>query len=198
MGMKATGETRPVPAEANSGVWSPLRVVVRAVTRRLAVKANVKYGADLRVGRGAIVYGPHSLSIGNHVSIGPHTIIQVDGHIGDFVLIGMGVQIVGRRDHAVDEVGTPIAHSTWIGERDATDKDKIVIERDAWIGGASVVMSGIRIGEGAIVAAGSVVTRDLLPYTINGGNPAQLIRRRFATAEDEQIHSRALDQLLKC
>lgn len=55
----------------------------------------------------------------------------------------------------------------------------VVIGNDVWIGYNSTIMSGIKIGDGAVIAAGSVVTKDVDPYTIVGGNPAKLIKKRF-------------------
>jgi len=54
-----------------------------------------------------------------------------------------------------------------------------VVEHDVWIGHDAVIMPGVRIGAGAIVAASSVVTRDVPPYAVVGGNPASIIRMRY-------------------
>jgi acetyltransferase-like isoleucine patch superfamily enzyme len=181
--------------KGRSGVASPLSGLIRFVARRLAVHENVTYGKSFRVGRGVVMSSPHGLRVGNFVSVGPHTIIQVDGSIGDFSLIGMGVQIVGRRDHAHDEVGTPIVYSTWVADRVRESQDVVTIGRDVWIGGASVVLSGVTIGEGSIIGSGSVVTRDIPEYSIAVGNPARVVRSRFSSAEDIMIHRAALDLL---
>ena len=61
----------------------------------------------------------------------------------------------------------------------AEESYPIIIENDVWIGYRVTILSGIRIGNGAIVAAGSVVTRDVPPYSIVGGVPARIIRYRF-------------------
>jgi acetyltransferase-like isoleucine patch superfamily enzyme len=59
-------------------------------------------------------------------------------------------------------------------------KGHVIIENDVWIGSGCTIMSGIRIGTGSILAAQSVVTKDVEPYTVVGGNPAKPIKRRFA------------------
>lgn len=187
------GSTENSRETGRTGLAKPLVKVARRILRKIAINENVTFGRDLRVGRGVVVSSPHGLRIGNHVSIGPRSIIQVSGTIGDFSLIGMGVQIVGRDDHAVHEVGVPIAESTWVAERVASPRDEVAIGRDVWIGGSSVVMSGIRIGNGAIVGAGSVVTRDVEPYTIVAGNPARYVRDRFADDAEKAQHEAALD-----
>lgn len=59
------------------------------------------------------------------------------------------------------------------------DKYQVVIENDVWIGAHVIILGGVRIGNGAVIGAGSVVTKDVKPYTIIGGNPARLIKKRF-------------------
>ena len=170
--------------------------VIRAALRKLCVHENVTYGADFRVGRGCVVSSPHGLEIGNAVSVGPHSVIQVDGRIDDFVLIGMGVQIVGRDDHAIDEVGRPYVLSTWVADRPASARDTVTIGRDVWIGGKATILGGVTIGEGALIGSASVVTADVPPYAIAVGNPARVVGERF-DAESQQKHSAALDDLSK-
>lgn len=63
---------------------------------------------------------------------------------------------------------------------DWPDKGDTIIENDVWIGYDALIMPGVKIGNGAIIAAKSVVTKDVEPYTIVGGNPANLIKKRFA------------------
>jgi virginiamycin A acetyltransferase len=63
------------------------------------------------------------------------------------------------------------------------------IGHDVWIGDNSVVIKGVKVGNGAIVAAGSVVTKDVLPYAIVGGNPAKVIRMRFAEDIVQEIQA---------
>lgn len=60
------------------------------------------------------------------------------------------------------------------------DKGDTVVGNDIWIGYEAVIMPGVKIGDGAIVASKSIVTKDVSPYTIVGGNPAGLIRQRFS------------------
>lgn len=170
-----------------------ISMFVRSILRRMAVSGKVTYGRDFRVGRRAIVSSSHGLTIGDEVCIGPGSIIQVDGSIADYVLIGMGVQIVGKNDHAINEVGVPMVYSTWVGDRTGTHADRVKIGRDVWIGASSVVLSGTTIGEGAIIAAGSVVTKDVEPFTVVGGNPARFLRRRFESVTDEAEHRSKLD-----
>ena len=62
-------------------------------------------------------------------------------------------------------------------------KGDIIIGNDVWIGAKSTVMSGVTIGDGSVVAAGSLVTKDVAPYSVVGGNPAKHIKYRFSTGQ---------------
>ncbi|MEM0994573.1 MAG: CatB-related O-acetyltransferase [Bacteroidota bacterium] len=66
-------------------------------------------------------------------------------------------------------------------------KDNTVIGNDVWIGYDATIMPGVTVGDGAIIAAKAVVTKDVPPYSIVGGNPAQLIRKRFSEAQIEAL-----------
>lgn len=178
-----------------SGVPGPLRRLTRATLRAISLHENVQAGDDLRIGRGVVVSSPHGLVIGDHVSIGPRTLIQVDGSIGDFCLIGMGVQICGRHDHALDQIGIPIALSTWVGDRDQRASDTVTIGTDVWIGGGSTILSGVTIGSGAVIGAGSVVTHDVESFAIVAGSPARQISIRFRSDKERDLHLRRLRDL---
>ena len=67
---------------------------------------------------------------------------------------------------------------------DVVSKGDIVIGHDVWIGNSATIMQGVQIGDGAIIGTNALVTKNVEPYTIVGGNPAQLIRKRF---DDETI-----------
>ncbi|WP_449401090.1 CatB-related O-acetyltransferase [Chryseobacterium wanjuense] len=64
-------------------------------------------------------------------------------------------------------------------ENEKISKELIIIEDDVWIGSNSVILSGVKIGRGSIIGAGSVITKDVEPYSIVGGNPAKILRKRF-------------------
>lgn len=173
-----------------------IRRAVSGLLNKLAVYGAVVTGEGFRAGRGAIISAPHKLQIGSHVSIGPRTVIQVDGEIGNFVMIGMGVQIVGRDDHAIDELGIPMLRSTWSGDREQRERDAVYIGDDVWIGGSAVIMSGITIGDGSIIGAGAVVTKDVEAFSIVGGSPAKKLGMRFETEELRREHLRLIRQMI--
>lgn len=167
---------------------------IRLLIQQLAVHGEVSVGDDLRLSFGSRIRSFHGLRIGNSVSVGAGSIIEVDGEIGDYCLIARHVQIVGKLDHDISTVGVPIALSTWIGERSPNEGDVVTIGRDVWVGANSIILGGIKIGEGSIVGAGSVVTKSLDPYSIAVGNPARLIGRRFDSEAARAAHSSALDR----
>lgn len=112
--------------------------------------------------------------------------------IGKFCAIASGTKfIMGPANHRTSSVSTyPFAvfGGAWAENipphlAQLPRKGDIVIGNDVWIGRESVIMPGVTIGDGAIVAAYSVVTKDVAPYTIVGGNPAKFIRTRF----DEEL-----------
>lgn len=109
-------------------------------------------------------------------------------HIGKFCAIASGVRfIMGPANHRVSSISTyPFAvfGDAWASHipphlAQLPRKGDIVVGNDVWIGRDSVILSGVCIGDGAIIAAHSVVTRDVAPYTVAGGNPAQSIKPRF-------------------
>lgn len=103
--------------------------------------------------------------------------------IGNYVCIGSGVVILmgGNHNHRTDWV-TVYPFESHL-KASFSPKGETVIKSDAWIGMNAMILPGITIGEGAVVAAGSVVTKNVPPYTIVGGNPAQIIKKRFSEKE---------------
>lgn len=125
------------------------------------------------------------LQTGAYCSISHGAWIAPKVRLGNYVLLGPEVAIIGG-DHVFNLPGTPITFSG----RPAMPAT--VIEDDAWIGQRAIVKAGVRIGRGAIVAMGSVVTRDFEPFTIVAGVPARFLRRRFRSQGEEEIHDRML------
>ncbi|WP_443972129.1 type B chloramphenicol O-acetyltransferase [Sphingobium sp. CR28] len=107
--------------------------------------------------------------------------------IGSFCSIGSGAAFImaGNQGHRSDWISTfpffwmpevPAFARAENGYRPAGDT---IVGNDVWIGSEAMVMPGVKIGDGAIIGTRSVVTKDIAPYTIVGGNPAQVIRKRF-------------------
>ena len=112
--------------------------------------------------------------------------------VGSFCSIGSGVAFVmaGNQGHRSEWVSTFPFHymqevPAFAGARDGfRGAGDTVVGSDVWIGSEAMIMPGIRIGHGAVIGSRALVTRDVEPYTIVGGNPARPIRKRFS---DEEI-----------
>jgi len=121
-----------------------------------------------------------SLSIGDRCFIGKGLVsIAADIEIGDDVMLSWGVTITDHNSHSLKFSGRQFDVLNWhSGHKDwsMVDIQKVVVEDKAWIGFNAILLKGITIGEGAIVGAGSVVTKDVPPFTIVAGNPAKIIR----------------------
>lgn len=116
--------------------------------------------------------------------------------IGKFCSIACGTKFLfNSANHALGSLSTytfPIFYEEWGLDRrsvaDAWDnKGDIVVGNDVWIGYEAVILSGVTIGDGAVIGARAVVTKDVPPYTIMGGVPARPIRRRFDEATVETL-----------
>lgn len=112
--------------------------------------------------------------------------IQEWGHpdeqltIGHYVSISEGVTFLLGGNHPYQGITTFPVKVKYLGhEKEAQTKGAITVGDDVWLGHNAMVMSGVKISQGAVVAAGSVVTKDVPPYTIVAGNPARIIKYRF-------------------
>lgn len=129
---------------------------------------------------------PHErISIGKNVFLGRHVHLSCPCIIKDDVLIASYVALVGS-DHAYDVPEILLSRSG----RD--DPAVIIIEEDVWIGHGSILLAGVKVGRGAVIAAGSVVTKDVPPCTIFGGIPAHFIKERFDSEEKKRKHLKFL------
>ncbi len=108
--------------------------------------------------------------------------------IGKFCQIASGTKfIMGPANHRLDSITTyPFNVFGGLWQENTPEhmsqlpfKGDIVIGNDVWIGRESVIMPGVKIGDGAIIAAYSIVTKDVEPYSVVGGNPAKFIKKRF-------------------
>ena len=133
----------------------------------------------IKVGKRFFSYGHlfinrvSKLIVGDDVYLGRHVHVGCNTEIGSQVLIASHVSFVGG-DHAIDNIGdTPMKFSGRKHEK------SVVIEDNVWIGHGSIVLAGVTVKTGAVVAAGSVVTKDVESNSIVGGVPAKFIRYRI-------------------
>lgn len=143
-----------------------------------AVKSLFLRCMGAKIGKRVIYYpgvwicsGRH-LVVGDDVDFAKDVLVGTDGGvtIGDRCLIGFRTQILAG-NHRIPPVGQRIFNA-------GHDRKPVRIGHDVWIGGNCMILAGTTIGEGAVVGAGSVVTRDVPPYAIVAGVPARLIRMR--------------------
>ena len=141
-------------------------------------------GTNVIIPHDLVLYG-RNITIGNNVIIGKQSLFMCTGapiKIGDNVMTGPRVTMI-TGDHRIDYVGEYMVNVK--GSMKLPENDMpIILEGDNWIGANSTILKGVTIGEGAVVAAGSVVTKDVPPYSVVGGVPAKVIKYRF---DDETI-----------
>lgn len=120
--------------------------------------SNIEVGDDVSIGRGASFMAVESkIVIGNKVMFGPNVTIIGGNH---------NTSVVGRFMYDVQE------------KRPEDDQD-IIFEDDIWVGACAIILKGVRVGRGSIIAAGALVTKDVKPYTVVAGVPAKKISTRF-------------------
>lgn len=125
---------------------------------------NINIGSSVNLGyRPVLIAGKSKIVIGNHVMFGPQVTIRGGNHRID--LLGRYMDMIKNN------------------EKRPEDDPGVVIEDDVWIGTRAIILAGVTIGRGAVVAAGSVVTKSVPAYAIVGGNPAKIIRMRWSPSE---------------
>lgn len=133
-------------------------------------KCNLAYGADLS-----------NSNVGKFTSIGRRTTIR-NALIGNFCSVSYNVSI-GATSHPIDRIsGSAAFYQSKYGLVDITEKvknQKTIIGHSVWIGCNAVIMEGVKVGNGAVVGAGAIVTKDVKPYEIVVGIPAKHLRYRF-------------------
>lgn len=139
---------------------------------RIRGECKIILGDRVMLRRGVFIGGDGCLIVGSNTAINE----QVNIAVTESVTIGSNCMLASRVyildvDHAYTRRDIPIAKQGY-------KKEAVVIGDDVWIGAQAVILRGVNIGTGAIVAANSVVTHDVEPYTIVGGVPAKIIKTR--------------------
>lgn len=134
---------------------------------------NISIGEHVIINRNVNLW-IRSLSLGNNIQINPNTCIYGDVIIGNNVMIAPNCMIASG-NHGIKDNNEPML------VQKCTSKGAIIIEDDVWIGANSVILDGVKIGKGAIVGAGSIVTKNVPSMAIVVGNPAKVIRYRNDT-----------------
>lgn len=187
-----------VARDLMSGVrarWRSAKLMSRQPDVRIL--AGARLGAAVHLGR-AVMVGNRCVLL--NAEIGNYTNLGFEGtfrncEIGSFCSIGPRV-VVGLGIHPVDHVATyPAFYSIQnqaavlklVDRQKFVEHKPILIGHDVWIGARVTILDGVSVGNGAILAAGAVVTKDVPDYAIVGGVPAKLIRYRFETDICERL-----------
>jgi acetyltransferase-like isoleucine patch superfamily enzyme len=160
---------RPIQPSLLASRWA----VRKLRNGRLRARLGRRYsaGQDTSVGAGAIVLSPDHFSLGDHVRIGRELFVESNLVIGSNVLISSRVAFISD-DHRMEDTTVSVFYQGRHMPATTT------LEGDNLIGHGCIIIAPVRIGRGAIVGAGSIVTRDLPPYTLCFGSPARPIRAR--------------------
>lgn len=150
----------------------------------------VKYHGFVRI-KSHVNFAKFKIVLGNNVQFGSFCSISTNATIGNYVLFAEHVSCVQGNDHLYN---TPCVRM-WDAPRG--EIKKLVVEDDVWIGDGAILVGGISIGKGAIIAAGAVVTKDVPPCEIWGGVPARKIKNRFKTQEEKLMHLQYLKDKAK-
>ena len=131
-----------------------------------------------------------SFRAGDRCYFGDSNFVIAEGiECGDDVLVSWGVTVVDHDSHAIAWEGRVNDVLNWAQGRKDWDQvrtGKVVIEDRAWIGFNAIILKGVRIGREAVVAAGSVVTRDVPAGTVVGGNPARVLKSASGPGDSDQ------------
>jgi acetyltransferase-like isoleucine patch superfamily enzyme len=172
---------------ARLGIAGRPGVEIAPRTRLAWRKIRFVDGCTLSIGDGSIVEAAivfdragGAVRIGKRTFIGSSTLVCAEKiDVGDDVLISWGCTVVDHNSHSLAWKDRSRDVAEWYqGRKDwnPVDRAAVRIGDKAWIGFNAIILKGVSIGEGAIVGAGAVVTRDVPPFTIVAGNPARPIR----------------------
>ncbi|MBD5420936.1 MAG: hypothetical protein HDR47_06870 [Bacteroides sp.] len=164
-------------------IFNRLRSFIRFKIKQPWIKTN----GMVRIPTSVKIFSPNkNVTIGRFVQFGPNCYIGADIVFGDYVLCAPEVKFIGKNEHTYNNPTSTI----WEGKRGIDEPTQV--GSDVWIGFGSIILGGVKIGNGSVIAAGSVVTKDIPSYSIVGGNPAKIIKQRFISEEDITVHQQFL------
>ena len=138
-------------------------------------------GKHCVIANGVKIASPEKLHLGNNVGIGIGAYITAGGtiKIGNYVGIGPDAKIWSV-NHIYKDPNQP-----WLTQ--GSESKEVIIEDDVWIGASSIIKPGVKIGRGAIISAGSVVSKSIHPYAIVAGNPGRIVGWRLEPEKQSQL-----------
>lgn len=141
------------------------------------IRVLVARGIAASVGKGVVIeMGCHfhrDLIIGDYSGVGIRCKVLGPVTLGKHVMMGPEV-VIHTQNHRYDRVDIPMCQQGW------QDKKPVIIEDDVWLCERAIILPGVKIGKGSIVAAGAVVSKDVPPFAIVAGNPAKIVKMRTA------------------
>lgn len=149
-------------------------------------------GENVTFEQGYIFEGAENITLGSHIYASARVMLLTTDSkltIGNYAMLGQNL-IVVTGDHRTDCIGLPMIE---VQEKLPENDADVTIEDDVWIGANSTVLKGVTIGRGSIIAAGSVVTKSIPPYSICAGTPARVLKQRF-TPEQIEAHEKLMKQ----
>ena len=152
------------------GNCTPYGIINKKV-RAFVCKPMFKvFGQNVDIGNKVDFFNAGNSEIGSNSGVGAWSAIGTV-KIGDYVMMGTHCLIISQ-NHRFDDCNIPMC-------RQGFKKDQpVVIEDDVWIGSRVIILPGVVVGKGSVIGAGAVVTKNVKPYTIVGGNPAKVIGKR--------------------
>lgn len=147
-----------ISENANSAIYIGSRSIVRTFASLTSVYGKIEIGSDCSINPYTTLFANGNLIIGNWVRIGTHVVINPGNHI-------------------YNDINTPIdlQPSTYKG---------VIIEDDVWIGAGVIILQGCKIGKGSVIGAGTVVTKNVEPYSVVVGVPGKVIKKRGETKQE--------------
>lgn len=149
--------------------YSPVNLGARYIRAYLGKILLLECGQNINIEKGA-AFG-ENVTLGDNSGIGINAFISSNVSIGNNVMMGPDC-IIYTANHSFENRGIPMRCQGF------SEKKEVNIGDDVWIGGRVIILPGIKIGKGAIIGAGAVVTKDVPEYAIVAGNPAKIIRYR--------------------
>lgn len=158
----------------------------------VVIRSELCLGGGNTIGEYTILEGGQ-IKLGKHATISSHCVLRGPITIGNFSQIGPHVGVYTRA-HPLKSISINVSRRFLNGARKKLQQpleQPVSIGSDVWVGASAVILPGVKIGDGAIVAAGSVVREDVPPFTMVAGVPARMIGRRFNSQIEELVASTA-------
>lgn len=171
-----------------------VRILHKIFIEPIIKRSFKECGKNVSIPHGCSFSGIKNIHVGNNVSFGYGCTVlttRAELIIGNNIMFGPNVTII-TGNHRIDIVGKTMC-SVKDEEKLPENDQNVIIEDDVWIGANAVLLKGITIHRGCVIAAGAVVTNDVPPFSVYGGVPAHFIANRFSE-EDVKKHLQILDK----